>query len=152
MFWLTTDIIAASDLQDQLAASLVVSSLGAAAGAVVSFEGRVRDHNHGRAVVGLEYEVYTELARSEGDAVLDEARQRFAILGAMAVHRHGKLDLRDVAVALVVAAAHRDAAFGAARFVIDELKSRLPIWKRESYADGQHEWVGCAACSRGLHA
>lgn len=144
MFRLTGEAIDPYELESELVSSLS----GAPAGALVSFQGRVRDHNLGRAVTALRYDVYPELALCEGHSVLSQARERFALLGVCAVHRYGALALRDVAVAVVVAAAHREAAFLAARFVIDELKSRLPIWKQESYADGTSEWVGCMACQQ----
>jgi molybdopterin synthase catalytic subunit len=112
-------------------------------GAFVLFEGWVRDHNDGRKVLQLEYEVYEPLAVSEGNAILAEAQQRFAISRAAAVHRQGLLELREPAVLVGVSAAHRGAAFDACRYIIDEVKARLPIWKREYYADGLTEWVNC---------
>lgn len=117
-----------------------------ACGAVVVFEGRVRDHNEGRAVQRLEYEVYAPLAVSEGERIIDEALGRWAVRRAIGVHREGMLDLGDVAVAVGVAAPHRDEAFRAARYIIDEAKARLPIWKREHYLDGDAHWVNCRRC------
>ena len=122
-----------------------------AAGACVTFEGIVRDHNDGRSVLRLEYEAYPALALREGEAILAEARARFDILGALCVHRTGPLEIGDMAVWVGVAAAHRGAAFDACRFVIDEVKRRVPIWKREFYADGSLEWVGCAGCQSSPH-
>lgn len=112
-------------------------------GAFVLFEGWVRNHNEGREVFQLEYEVYEPLALTEGNAILQEARERYDISQAAAVHRQGLLALTDPAVLVGVSAAHRGAAFDAARYIIDEVKSRLPIWKREHYADGATEWVNC---------
>jgi len=112
-------------------------------GALVLFEGWVRDHNEGRKVLQLEYEVYEPLAITEGNAILQEARDRFAISLAAAVHRQGLLALTEPAVLVGVSAAHRGAAFDACRYIIDEVKARLPIWKREHYADGTTEWVNC---------
>ncbi|NND43919.1 MAG: molybdenum cofactor biosynthesis protein MoaE [Xanthomonadales bacterium] len=112
-----------------------------ACGAVAVFEGVVRNHNEGRPVLRLEYEVYHPLAVSEGEAILAEARQRYEIAEAACVHREGLLELGEVAVVVVVAAAHRDAAFRACRYIIDEAKRRLPIWKKEHYADGESAWV-----------
>jgi molybdopterin synthase catalytic subunit len=114
--------------------------LASGAGAYASFEGWVRDHSHGRAVLGLAYEAYGALAQAEGDKVLAEARANFAILDAACVHRVGNLVVGDLAVWVGVSAAHRDAAFAACRFVIDELKARVPIWKRERYEDGEALW------------
>ena len=111
------------------------------AGGFACFEGRVRDHNDGRAVDGLRYEAYVELAEAEGARILEEARAKFEILGACAVHRIGELAIGDIAVWVGVSAAHRDAAFAACRWIIDELKSRVPIWKREHYADGDAGWL-----------
>lgn len=116
----------------------------AGAGAFSMFEGRVRNLNGGRAVEALEYEVYVPLAVSEGEKILGEARSRFEILGAECVHRSGTLRLGDVAVWVGVSAAHRSAAFEACRYIIDEVKARLPIWKKEHYAGGASEWINCA--------
>ena len=112
-----------------------------AAGAFVGFEGRVRDHNDGRAVTGLRYEAYAALAETEGERVLDEALVRFGILDARCVHRIGDLGIGDLAVWVGVSAAHRDAAFAACRYIIDEVKSRVPIWKQERYREGDAGWL-----------
>lgn len=111
------------------------------AGAFASFEGLVRDHNDGRAVNGLRYEAYVALAEAEGMKILGEARERFEVIGACAVHRIGDLAVGDLAVWVGVTAAHRDAAFGACRWIIDEVKARVPIWKHERYADGDAGWL-----------
>lgn len=112
-----------------------------ACGACVGFEGRVRDHNEGRGVRRLDYQAYPALAEAEGHAVIDEALARFDILGAIAVHRIGALAIGDLAVWVGVSAAHRDAAFAACRWIIDEIKRRVPIWKNEHYADGESGWL-----------
>lgn len=122
----------------------------ARAGACVTFEGWVRDHNDGRPVRALEYEAFAELANREGERILAEARTRFDVLGVACVHRVGVLQIGDLAIWIGVAAAHRGAAFDACRFVIDEAKARLPVWKKEHFADGSSEWVNCA--TRGNHA
>jgi molybdopterin synthase catalytic subunit len=111
------------------------------AGACAVFEGWVRDHNDGRPVRGLRYEAYVELAEAEGARILDEASTRFDIVKACAVHRIGDLELGELAVWVGVTAAHRDAAFGACRWIIDEVKSRVPIWKHERYVDGDAGWL-----------
>ena len=129
---------------DALKRTLVEKSCGAC----VSFEGWVRDHHEGRAVEGLEYEVYAPLAISEGERILAEARQRFGVDRVLAVHRQGHLGLRDIAVWVGVASAHRDEAFSACRYIIDQVKLRLPIWKKEHYVDGQAEWVNCQRCQQ----
>jgi molybdopterin synthase catalytic subunit len=111
------------------------------AGAFVTFEGWVRDHSDGGRVTALDYEAYAPLAEKEGERILAEASERFALLGAAAVHRVGALSLGDLAVWVGVTAAHRGEAFDACRFIIDQAKARLPIWKREHYADGVRTWV-----------
>lgn len=115
--------------------------LRADAGAYASFEGWVRDHNEGRAALGLRYEAYVALAESEGGKILDEATMRFAIADAACVHRIGELAVGDLAVWVGVSAAHRDAAFAACRWIIDEVKARVPIWKHERYAEGDAQWL-----------
>ena len=115
--------------------------LGHAAGAYASFEGWVRDHNEGRAVTGLAYESYRALAETEGEAILAEAMQRFAIRDAACVHRTGELALGELAVWVGVSAGHRGPAFEACRWIIDEVKSRVPIWKHERYADAPATWL-----------
>ncbi len=114
------------------------------AGACATFEGRVRGQNEGRAVEGLDYEAYGPLAEKEGGRILSEARGKFRIIGALCVHRTGSLALGDIAVWVAVTAAHRGAAFDACRYIIDEIKARLPVWKKEHYAGGATEWVNCA--------
>jgi molybdopterin synthase catalytic subunit len=116
----------------------------ARAGACVCFEGWVRDHNDGEPVTALEYEAHTDLAIKEGERVLTEAKERFAVDLVSCVHRVGKLAIGDCAVWVGVSAAHRGAAFDACRYIIDEIKQRLPIWKKEHYASGASEWVNCA--------
>ncbi len=120
-------------------------------GGFVSFEGWVRNHNEGKAVLQLEYEVYTPIAEPEGDKIIQEARERFAIAEAYAEHREGLLALEDCAVWVGVAAAHRGAAFDACRYIIDNIKTRLPIWKKEFYVDGDSGWVDCEACAAHGH-
>jgi len=112
-----------------------------AAGACVTFKGWVRDHNEGRNVAALEYEAYPALALKEGEAVLTEAREHFAILNAICIHRVGRLGIGELAVWVGVCAVHRGAAFDACRYIIDEVKKRVPIWKKEEYANGQAGWV-----------
>lgn len=122
-------------------ASLRAQLLDARVGGYASFEGWVRDHNDGRAVHGLRYESYTALAEAEGEKVVDEALAKFDILDALCVHRIGDLAIGELAVWVGVSAAHRDAAFAACRYIIDEVKSRVPIWKHERYAEGDAGWL-----------
>jgi molybdopterin synthase catalytic subunit len=125
-------------------AALLVALRDTRAGACVTFEGRVRAQNEGRAVRVLEYEAYGPLAEKEGGRILAEAAGKFPIIGATCVHRTGRLELGDLAVWVAVTAAHRGAAFEACRYVIDQVKERVPIWKKEHYADGATEWINCA--------
>jgi len=113
------------------------------AGGYASFEGWVRNHNEGRGVVRLEYEGYEALGIKEGNRVVVEALARFPLARAHCVHRLGVLDIGDLAVWVGVTAAHRDAAFAACRYIIDEVKSRVPIWKKEHYAEGDSGWINC---------
>ena len=116
-------------------------------GALVVFEGWIRDHNEGREVERLEYEVYRPVAEKEGARIIDEALQRFAVSHAVCIHREGLLELGEIAVIVCVSSAHRDAAFDACRYIIDQAKTRLPIWKKEHYASGISEWVNCEHCA-----
>ena len=113
----------------------------AGAGACVEFQGWVRNHNEGRAVVRLEYEVFDELALKEGARIIEEARARFKVGHVACVHRVGNLAIGDIAVWAGASAAHRGAAFDACRYLIDEVKDRVPIWKKEHYVDGDSGWI-----------
>jgi len=124
--------------------ALIAALRDVGAGACVTFEGRVRDRNEGRKVRTLEYEAYALLAEKEGESILAEARGKFEILGATCVHRTGNLGLGEIAVWVAVTAGHRGAAFEACRYIIDETKARLPIWKKEHYSDGATQWINCA--------
>ena len=114
------------------------------AGACVTFEGWVRNHNEGEAVQALEYEAHAAIAEKEGAKILAEAKQKFAIDVALCEHRVGKLAIGECAVWVGVSAGHRGAAFDACRYIIDETKARVPIWKKEHYASGETGWVNCA--------
>lgn len=112
------------------------------AGAVVSFQGVVRDHDHGRAVVRLEYEGHP----SASDVLREVAAEIAADPAVRAVavsHRLGPLAIGDVALVAAVSTAHRAAAFAACAQLVDEVKARLPVWKRQLFADGTEEWVNC---------
>ena len=118
-----------------------------AAGGYVAFEGWIRNENEGQEVLRLEYEVYEPLAVKEGDKIIAEAKARYPISHADCVHREGLLELGDCAVWVGVSSAHRDEAFAACRFIIDEVKLRLPIWKKEHYVNGDSGWVNCERCA-----
>jgi molybdopterin synthase catalytic subunit len=116
-------------------------------GGYVSFEGWVRDQNEGQEVVRLEYEAFQELAVKEGDRIIAEALRRFPVKHARCIHRVGSLGLGDMAVWVGVSSAHRGEAFDACRFIIDEVKHRVPIWKKEHYRSGDSGWVNCERCA-----
>ena len=110
-------------------------------GAVSMFLGTVRDVNDGRNVSSIDYSAYVAMAQGEMDQIVAEAVDRFGV-GAIAVeHRVGSLELGDISVAIAAAHQHRGPALDAARFVIEQIKTRVPIWKLEHYADGAREWV-----------
>lgn len=120
------------------------------AGGFVSFEGWVRNHHEGKQVQSLEYSAYTTLAEKEGAKIIAEALEKFSITAAQCSHRIGHLAIGDMAVYVAVSSAHRDAAFEASRFIIDETKSRVPIWKKEHYIDGSADWPYCPECAKGV--
>lgn len=128
-------------------AALQRSVEGPARGAVVTFLGTVRDHHAGRGVVGLEYSAYGPMAEQQMAVILAEAERAWPVAVA-ARHRIGSLVIGDAAVAVAAAGGHRDEAFAACRFVIEEIKHRVPIWKRERYADGSEAWVDPTAPER----
>ena len=113
------------------------------AGASVIFWGRVRNHNEGKQVLALEYSAYRELALKEGLRILGEARVKFPVESLRAVHRVGALKIGDGAVVVEASSAHRTEAFEACRWIIDEIKHRVPIWKKEHYSNGEAQWVIC---------
>ena len=118
------------------------------AGGFCSFEGWVRNHNEGRDVDGLDYEAYESLARQEGERIVAEAIARYGVVAAHCAHRTGHLKVGDLAVWVGAASAHRDEAFRACRYIIDEIKHRLPIWKKEHYLSGETAWVACSHTGR----
>lgn len=119
-------------------------------GAVATFLGTVRDSSNSRSVAGLEYSTYAGMAEREMQAIVREAIAIAPGARIVAVHRVGDLAVGDVCVMIAAAHAHRGPAFDACRYVIEEIKKRVPIWKRERYADGSSEWVN--ACAPDAHA
>lgn len=113
------------------------------AGGFVSFEGKVRDRNEGRPVQALEYEAFPPMAEAEGERILAEARAMYGLSEAVVLHRVGRLEIGETAVWIGVASPHRAEAFDGCKYIIDELKKRVPIWKKEHYADGDSDWIGC---------
>lgn len=144
--WRVDKVFAVSDKTLDLE-SLRQSMTDNGAGGYCTFEGWVRNVNEGREVERLEYEVYEPLAVSEGEKVIAEAMQQYPFLKAACVHRSGLLDLGDCAVWVGVSSPHRDEAFQACRYIIDQIKLRLPIWKKEHYVDGDSGWVNCERCA-----
>ena len=118
-----------------------------ACGGYASFEGWVRKENEGHAVTHLEYEAFEPLGVTEGERIIAEACLRFGVERALCVHRVGDLQLGDVAVWVGVASPHRDEAFRACRYIIDEVKHRVPVWKKEHYLNGDSGWVNCERCA-----
>ena len=140
MIVITVDPISPDDLRQEL--------FDPAAGAYCGFEGWIRNQNEGQAVLRLEYEAYEPLALTEGEKILAEARQKYPFSHAHCVHRTGSLEIGECAVWVGVSAPHRDEAFQACRYIIDQLKVRLPIWKKEHYVDGHSGWVNCERCAK----
>lgn len=118
-------------------------------GGFASFEGWVRDHQEGRRVLWLEYEAYPGLCSKEGVRILMQAVEKFGVRKVAAVHRTGPLEIGGVAVWIGVSSAHRRECLEACEWIIDEIKISLPVWKKEFFADGTHEWVRCDACAQG---
>jgi molybdopterin synthase catalytic subunit len=138
---LTRDPIAIEPLLAQVA--------GPGRGGTAVFLGTVRDHHGGRSVEALEYSAYEPMADAVAAAIVAEAEARWPVAVAL-LHRLGVLAIGDAAVAVVAAGGHRDEAFAACRYVVEEVKRRVPIWKRERYADGTEAWVDPTA-DRGAH-
>ena len=134
---------------DTAAARRELLDLGA--GGYVSFEGWVRDQNEGLKVTRLEYEAFQELAVKEGERIVAEALRRFPVKHALCIHRVGTLALSDMAGWVGVSSEHRGEAFDACRFIINEVKHRLPIWKKEQYRSGDSGWVNCERCAAAPH-
>lgn len=131
--WITRDVIAPAEL---------LHAIGAHAdGAVLLFLGTVRDEHDGRAVRGMCYEAYTEMAEDTLRQIVAEAGVQAGSDRIAAVHRIGELDLGDVSVAIAVSTPHRAEAFTACRYIIEQIKQRLPVWKHEHYADGESSWL-----------
>ena len=137
MFELTSTPIDSAALQARLTAP--------EAGALTIFEGRVRNHHLGRPVTRLEYEAFDDMARLEGEAITAETECIYPGAKVLCVHRTGSLAIGEAAVWIGVASAHRQAGFAACRHVIEELKLRLPVWKKEHHPGGAAEWVNCTA-------
>ncbi|MCC6319494.1 MAG: molybdenum cofactor biosynthesis protein MoaE [Gemmatimonadaceae bacterium] len=122
-------------------AALLAEVASHASGASTLFVGTVRDVNDGRSVVGIDYTAYETMAARELASIVSEASTRFETPHVVVVHRLGTLDLGEASVAIAVSHERRAPSMDAARWIIEELKRRVPIWKREHYVDGSREWV-----------
>ncbi len=111
----------------------------------------MRNENEGQPVTHLEYEAFVTLAVREGERIIDEAVRRFGVSHARCVHRVGTLEIGDLAVWVGVSSPHRGEAFAACRYIIDEVKHRVPIWKKEHYVNGDSGWVNCERCAAVAH-
>ena len=123
------------------ASKLRAEATDAAAGAVVVFEGCARDHHAGLAVQGLAYEAFVPMALAELQKLRDEAIVNYELLHCFIHHRLGPVPLTEAAVVVVTASAHRREAFEAAMWIMDRIKERVPIWKKEHYVEGGASWV-----------
>ena len=123
------------------AARVLGETLSPADGAALLFWGVVREQNEGRAVTQLEYHAYEAMAEKEMLRIADEARERWGTGDIRVVHRVGLLQVGEASIAIAVAAPHRGEAYEASRYVIEQVKQRVPVWKREGYLEGGREWV-----------
>ncbi len=133
MFRVTTEPLSVQQVND-----LVKRSTD---GAVVTFDGIVRDNFDGRPVRYLEYEAYAAMAEKKLAAIGAEVRQKFAIGEIAMMHRIGRLEIGESSIVIAVAAPHRHAAFEACAYAMDRVKAEVPVWKKESFADGADHWV-----------
>jgi molybdopterin synthase catalytic subunit len=132
----------ASILTSEIDPGSLINEVGAPQhGAISLFIGTVREVNDGRSVSAIEYSAYQSMASAELERILDEAEARFGVSALVVEHRIGLLGLGDVSVAIAAAHPHRGPALDCTRYVIEEIKKRVPIWKKEHYTDGTREWV-----------
>ena len=124
-----------------VATELIIQLKEPDCGAITTFSGTVRQHNNDRQVIQLHYQSYKTLAVKEGNKILGETKEQFNIVNALCTHRVGDLNIGETAVWIGVNAEHRDAAFNACRYIIDAIKIRVPIWKKEIYVDGDSGWL-----------
>ncbi len=121
-------------------------------GAALLFVGVVRNHDEGRAVAGMRYDTYEEMAADVLEAIAREAAERGTGADVAVVHRYGELSVGDVSVAIAVASPHRAESFDASRYVIEEIKKRLPVWKKERYVGGEAQWKDGVVPARPVEA
>jgi molybdopterin synthase catalytic subunit len=122
-------------------ARLIAAVKSASFGAISVFMGTVREMNDGRGVSGIEYSAYDAMELEEMERIADEAENLFGVSAVLIEHRIGVLDVGDTSIAIVTAHAHRARAIDSSRYIIEEIKKRVPIWKLEHYVDGSREWV-----------
>jgi molybdopterin synthase catalytic subunit len=132
--WITRDVINAD--------SVLAHVGGPGDGAMDVFIGVVRDQNDGREVSGIHYDAYEEMAERTLRDIVAEAAALAGVSKVAAVHRIGELNIGEASVAIAASAPHRAAAFEACRYVIEEIKKRLPVWKQERYLNGEQQWLG----------
>lgn len=122
-------------------AAILAEVQSPAHGASILFVGTVREVNDGKPVQGMDYTSYSAMAEKEMATIAREAAEKFSGSSMVIVHRIGELAIGEASVAVATAHAHRDAAYGASRYAIEQLKARVPVWKREHYTDGTREWI-----------
>ncbi|MDP1711077.1 MAG: molybdenum cofactor biosynthesis protein MoaE [Candidatus Nanopelagicaceae bacterium] len=132
---LTLNSISASQLTEEVGSH--------SSGAVVTFSGNVRDHDHGKSVKSLRYEIHPSSSQTLSETV-EEVALRHNLTGVAVAHRYGEIPIGDAALIVAVAAEHRSEAFAACAELVDEIKARIPIWKHQVFTDGTDEWVNCA--------
>jgi molybdopterin synthase catalytic subunit len=115
-------------------------------GGVVTFEGKVRNHNEGLQVNSLEYQAYESMAINEGQKITEKAMKHFDVVDVYCVHRVGHLKIGEMAVWVVALAEHRAEAFKVCEYIIDTVKKTVPIWKREHYVAKEAKWIACHKC------
>ena len=130
MFFITDEAIHHEDYQNQCDDER--------SGAFTSFDGRVRNHNEGMKVSSLEYQCYHSMAEKEGNRIIQEALEKFEVFKVFCVHREGHLKIGETAVWVGVSSSHRKEAFEACQYIIDQVKLRVPIWKKEYYKIGEN--------------
>lgn len=135
MTLLTPEPVSASLLAEKVASD--------SSGAVVTFSGNVRDHDHGKSVASLRYEIHPSSSLILSETV-EEVALRHNLTGVAVAHRYGEIPIGEAALVVAVAAAHRGEAFAACTELVDEIKARMPIWKHQVFTDGTDEWVNCA--------
>ncbi|HOP63062.1 MAG TPA: molybdenum cofactor biosynthesis protein MoaE [Spirochaetota bacterium] len=110
-------------------------------GADLVFIGKVRNHSRGKTVLYIDYEIYDSMAVKELNRIVDETMEQWGLSRVLIVHRYGRVELGEPSIVIAVSSSHRDESYKSSRYIIDEIKKRVPIWKKEFYSDGS-EWIG----------